>query len=192
MKNSERLLRIGVSACFDHADPERPLFKGKTLLYMEQSMAHWVMAHGALPVLLPTEAGNFRPEDLTDQVDGLLLQGGSDVSPTSYGEEPLRPEWQGDAVRDRYEIELVQAFMQADKPVLGICRGAQLINVALGGTLFQDINEQQAETMVHRDWNVYDGLFHDVELVADTRLRDLDGPAEPRPERVEHDGNRCR
>ena len=173
MSTSSKPIRIGVSACFFHADPERPIFKGKTLLYLEQSMSHWVMAHGALPLMLPDATAGFRPQHLTDVVDGLLLQGGSDVCPRSYGEEPLRPEWNGDLIRDRYEIELLRAFMQADKPVLGVCRGAQLINVALGGTLYQDINEQQPETLVHRDWNVYDTLKHEVDLVPGTGLHAL-------------------
>ncbi|HPZ50178.1 MAG TPA: gamma-glutamyl-gamma-aminobutyrate hydrolase family protein, partial [Propionibacteriaceae bacterium] len=61
--------------------------------------------------------------DYADYLDGLILQGGADVCPRTYGEEPLRPEWGGDPVRDAYELELVHAFMAAGKPVLGICRG---------------------------------------------------------------------
>jgi putative glutamine amidotransferase len=70
------------------------------------------------------------------------LQGGADISPQCYGEEPLHPDWAGDRLRDAYEMELLHEFMEAGKPVLGICRGAQLINVALGGTLYQDIATQ--------------------------------------------------
>ena len=71
-----------------------------------------------------------------------MLHGGSDVWPGSYGEEPLKPEWSGDRVRDDYEIALLRAFVDAGKPVLGVCRGLQVINVAFGGTLYQDIDTQ--------------------------------------------------
>ena len=64
-------------------------------------------------------------------------------------EKPLRPEWEGDEIRDRYELSLVRAFHAAGKPVLGICRGAQLINVAFGGTLYQDIPTQLPQSQVH-------------------------------------------
>ena len=65
--------------------------------------------------------------------------GGSDVCPATYGETALQPEWNGDRIRDDYEIALLRAFIALRKPVLGICRGAQVINVALGGTLYQDL-----------------------------------------------------
>src|SRR5918994_4406329 len=85
---------------------------------------------------------NIRVADYARVLDGLVLQGGADVSPSTYGENPLKPEWAGDRLRDVYEIELVHEFIEAGKPVLGVCRGAQLINVAFGGTLYQDIGTQ--------------------------------------------------
>ena len=167
---TERPLRIGVTACFDHADPTRALFKGKTLLYVEESMLHYIMRNGAMPVMLPRSLGDFTPESLLGGIDGLLLQGGADVSPTSYGEDPLEERWSGDRARDDYEAALIKASIASDKPVLGICRGAQILNVALGGTLYQDINTQIEGSLVHRNWDVYDGLEHDVELAMDGRL----------------------
>ena len=158
-------LRVGISACFFHADPQRKVFKGKTLLYIEQSLAHWLMSTGALAVMLPTTPSSGQMRTLLGWVDGLVLHGGADVSPTTYGETPLQPEWKGDALRDAYEIDLLHACMDMDKPVLGICRGSQLINVGLGGTLYQDITTQRRESRVHRDWEVYDMLHHPVHLV---------------------------
>jgi putative glutamine amidotransferase len=106
-------------------------------------------------------------------LDGLVLQGGNDVAPESYGETALHPDWRGDRIRDRYEIELLNAFIEAGKPVIGICRGCQLINVAFGGTLYQDIPTQRPDAQPHLDMAQYDHQFHDLELVPGTRLAGL-------------------
>jgi putative glutamine amidotransferase len=106
-------------------------------------------------------------------LDGLVLQGGADVAPESYGEKPLTPEWSGDRIRDRYEIDLFNAFVAAGKPVIGICRGCQLINVALGGTLFQDIPTQITHAISHRDADLYERALHEVSLVQGSRLSKL-------------------
>jgi putative glutamine amidotransferase len=161
-------LKIGLSACFFHADPKRPIFKGKTLQYIEQSLARWVMAEGALVYMIPSPASDS-PVTLADLViplDGLILQGGSDVSPKSYGETALKPEWEGDYIRDQYETALVNEFRAQGKPVLGICRGAQLLNVAFGGTLYQDIQTQVPGALEHRNWDIYDQNFHELKLAS--------------------------
>lgn len=166
-------LRIGVPACFFHHDPTRPIFKGKRLVYFEESMLHYLMRNGALPVLLPAPHGEIQNDSLLAEVDGLLLQGGSDVCPASYGEEPLRPEWNGDLFRDEYEIALIHACLAANKPVLGICRGHQILNVALGGDLYQDTETQLPGTLVHRDWEPYDRLHHEIAIAGDSQLAAL-------------------
>lgn len=163
-------LCIGLSACFFHADPQRAIFKGKTLLYLEQSAADWIMSLGALAYMLPPTPKGLGTRAMLGHMDGLVLQAGSDVSPKTYGEEPLQPEWSGDYVRDAYEIELLQECMHLDKPVFGICRGAQLINVAMGGTLYQDVKTQRPDAGDHRDWTTYDQHFHTVEFVPGSRL----------------------
>ena len=169
------MLKIGVSACFFHSDPLRPIFKGKTLLYMEESMAHWIQSQGALPFLIPTTltSGGIRLRDYISYLDGLILHGGSDVAPQSYGETPLKPEWSGDYIRDQYEIELMKEAILKDKPVLGICRGAQLMNVAFGGTLYQDIPSQLPGKLGHRSWEVYDQNFHQIEFNSGSRLEKI-------------------
>jgi putative glutamine amidotransferase len=93
--------------------------------------------------------------------------------PGSYGEEPLRPEWSGDRVRDEYEIALIRAFVARGKPVFGVCRGLQVINVAFGGTLYQDIATQLPGALKHRDAALYDRNFHTVDLVPGSRLAAL-------------------
>ncbi len=169
---------IGISACFFHADPARPIFTGKTLQYVEQSIVHWVQSSGAVAFLIPSPDGPTRRGDVSldhyaTLLDGLVLEGGSDMWPGSYGETALRPEWNGDRVRDAYEIALTRAFVAHGKPVLGICRGLQVLNVAFGGTLYQDIATQKPGALKHRDAALYDRNFHTIELLPGTRLASL-------------------
>ena len=178
-----RPLIIGISARIHH--PIGPVLDlggvyTKTLHYLEQSVAHWVLAKDVLAVMIPAieSEGLIRRGDMSlasyaEYLDGLMLQGGADVAPESYGETPLHADWAGDRVRDRYEIDLFNAFVAAGKPVIGICRGCQLINVALGGSLFQDIPTQVTKAIAHRDSDMYDRALHDVNLVAGTRLAQL-------------------
>jgi putative glutamine amidotransferase len=143
---TQRTLRIGVSARIFHPEPGAKGLRGKTLQYLEESIAHWVMSRDVLVFMIPTvghqgmlHPSNIRLRDYAKHLDGLLLQGGADLSPQSYAEVASSPEWPGDRVRDMYELELLHEFIESGKPVLGVCRGCQLINVAFGGTLYQDI-----------------------------------------------------
>ncbi|KXU87915.1 peptidase C26 [Paraburkholderia monticola] len=143
---TQRTLRIGVSARIFHPEPGAKGLRGKTLQYLEESVAHWVMSRDVLVFMIPTvghqgmlHPSNIRLRDYAKHLDGLLLQGGADLSPQSYQEIASSPEWPGDRVRDMYELELLHEFIESGKPVLGVCRGCQLINVAFGGTLYQDI-----------------------------------------------------
>ncbi|MEO8546710.1 MAG: type 1 glutamine amidotransferase [Burkholderiaceae bacterium] len=170
--------KIGVSACFFYPDSARTAFSKKTLQYVEQSVPHWVMSGGALPVMIPsptgdTARGDIGFDDYALWLDGLVLHGGADVWPGSYGETPIKDAWMGDRNRDEYEIALVHAFVAAGKPVFGICRGLQLINVAFGGTLYQDVGTQHPQSLVHRDAQAYDLNFHQVELEPGSRLAQL-------------------
>lgn len=185
-----RRFHIGVSPCFFHPDPTRNVFKGKTLLYFEESLVKWVQRGGALPVLVPTDEGSITIDDVVSGIDGLVLEGGADMSPRSYGEAPLQPEWEGDAIRDAYEIALLRACVAKGKPVFGVCRGLQVINVAYGGTLWQDIPTLHPKGKVHRDREVYDQLFHDVAIEPGSWLERTFGCSRGRINSVHHQGIR--
>jgi putative glutamine amidotransferase len=178
------LPKIGLSACFQHADPARSLFTGKTLQYIEQSIAHWLMSANVLVVMIPCPTGDTARHRITldhyaQWLDGLVMHGGADVWPGSYGEDPIDDRWHGDRVRDAYDIALVRAFEREHKPIFGVCRGLQLLNVAFGGTLWQDIQTQCEGAQCHRDAGVYDQHFHGIDIVPGTRLAQL-YPGQPR------------
>ncbi len=167
---AKRTVKIGISARLYHPQPESVGLLGKTLQYLEQSVAHWVMSRDVLVFMVPSivqdspmQRSNMRLADYVGALDGLVLQGGTDLSPLSYGEEPLKSEWAGDRVRDAYEMELLHEFMEAGKPVLGICRGLQLINVALGGSLHQDIPSLVEDAIAH-EAPEYDRHTHPVQF----------------------------
>lgn len=162
--------RIGVSVRLMHPDQQRAVLPGKTLEYAEASVPRWLLAGGALPLLIPAGA---QARAYARDLDALVLQGGADVAPETYGETPLHPDWAGDPIRDRYELDLIQAFLDQGKPVLGICRGCQLLNVALGGTLYQDIGTQIPRSRNHRDPAKYDRHHHRVRLLPQSRLARL-------------------
>jgi putative glutamine amidotransferase len=173
-------LKIGVSARLLYPDPGRTFLPTKSIQYLEQSVANWIMSGDVLAFMIPemSLASAHRPNSLkvksyVDALDGLLLQGGADMSPTSYGEQPMNPLWAGDAIRDAYEIDLFHEFVTQGKPVFGICRGHQVINVALGGKLYQDIATQFPEGGSHRDDAKYENHFHDMRILPNTWLSRL-------------------
>ena len=170
----KRPLRIGVSARIQYGDSTRHGYLKKNIYYIEHSYAQYILAHGAMPFLVPDLAGHRSTSlslaDYAGELDALMLQGGTDISPQSYGEEALKPEWAGDPPRDRYELELLERFIEAKKPVLGICRGHQLLNVALGGTLYQDTLTQVPGSHLHHDPAIYDDHYHDVSIEPGSRL----------------------
>ncbi len=168
---------IGISSGILHDDRERTLFNGRELHFVEWGMSDWVARSGMTAVALPYPASSDTAywDSLVKRLDGVLLHGGADVAPESYGQSPLRPEWSGDAKRDRFELEICRAAIRNNVPVLGVCRGHQLLNVALGGTLFQDISTQVDEAITHRDADTYEDNAHLVEFATGSTIASLYG-----------------
>ena len=174
-----RTLRIGVSARIFHPEPGAVGLRSKNLQYLEESIAQWVMSRDALVFMIPTVNTNglLHPSNITlrhyaRHLDGLVLQGGADVSPQTYSEQATRPEWHGDRARDVYELELLHEFIDAGKPVLGVCRGCQLINVAFGGSLYQDVASELPSALEHVNER-YDGNRHAIRFPKGSSLAAL-------------------
>ena len=108
--------------------------------------------------------------------DGLLLTGGVDVDPAAYGDPTRHPTVEIDAVRDAYELALAREALARDLPVLAICRGVQVLNVAAGGTLVQDIPSASGTTVAHSITEPKNAVAHDVHVVSGTRLASLLAP----------------
>ncbi|HWT72736.1 MAG TPA: type 1 glutamine amidotransferase [Oxalicibacterium sp.] len=176
---TQRTLKIGVSARIFHPEAGAKGLQAKTLQYLEESIAQWVMSRDVLVLMIPTVNTNsmlhpskIRLRDYAKHLDGLVLQGGADVAPQTYSQTPTRPEWSGDSSRDMYELELLHEFIESGKPVLGICRGCQLINVAFGGTLYQDIVTDVPTAMPHVN-DLYDSHRHTIEFPQGSSLAQL-------------------
>lgn len=139
-------LRIGIPARIQHPGNEDGGCHCHSYHFLEQTLAHWVMSKGAMLFMIPSlceeclSGGQALSDyDYSDFLDGLILQGGPDIAPELYGAVPNSSNSVGDIPHDSHQIRLIKQFLVTQKPILGICRGAQLINVALGGTLHQDI-----------------------------------------------------
>ena len=186
-------LRIGISARLLHAPPPGLGLPLKRLQYLESNMAHWIMNYGVVALMIPfidqrTPTLRKRPPtaDLVENLDGLVLQGGVDISAETYGAQPWKTDPEVDPIRDEYELDLLRGFIGAGKPVLGICRGAQLLNVYFGGTLVQDIPSQWPGAIPHQDTEHYDRLTHEVHFVPGSLLSDIYGYQPQRVTSIHH------
>ncbi len=132
-----------------------------------------ILDAGGLPLLLP----NVMPElaaSYLSRMDGLILSGGLDVDPEYYGEEPKPKLGNLDQVRDSYEFELARGAHQAGMPLLAICRGVQVLNVAFGGSLVQDIDSEVDEPLKHeQDALRQTALSHRVRIVPNSKLHGI-------------------
>lgn len=118
------------------------LYKGRHINAQNSSYINAVLHAGGAPFLMPVEARDEALRILFDQAHGILLTGGGDIAPEFFGETPHSSLDDVQSARDELELTLVRWALEADKPLLGICRGVQVMNVAAGGSLYQDIASQ--------------------------------------------------
>jgi len=130
---------------------------------------------GALPVLLPNATDPALAPACLDLVDGLLLSGGDDPHPRLFGEEPHPNLETVDERRDRFELALVAEARARGMAVFGICRGVQILNVALGGDMVQDIGSQTDAPLRHTQRTLDDTGWHAVDVLPGSRVAELTG-----------------
>jgi len=123
-----------------------------------------VRSAGGIPILLMLTEDESETETIASRIDGLILAGGEDITPSFYG-EPKNGTISPNLSRDKFEISLLKKTMKHEKPVLGICRGNQIINIALGGTLCQHIPNVKPEWVMHKRPDIMEGYVHSVEIL---------------------------
>ncbi|MGC9019992.1 MAG: gamma-glutamyl-gamma-aminobutyrate hydrolase family protein [Candidatus Methanodesulfokora sp.] len=131
----DKLVLIGVTSYYNWAEG---------LIQLRDRYLRKILNEGASVLIIPP----FFSDEIADSLDGLVLSGGDDVDPRFYGELP-RDVGSIEPIRDETEIKLIREFRRRDKPVMGICRGAQVINVSMGGTLIQDIKTEVSGAIKH-------------------------------------------
>ena len=165
-ENPEKKPVIAVTPMYD-PEEERYVLKAAYMQMLE--------GLGALPVIMPLTTDETVLERFLDLCDGLVLSGGADIDPARYGQIDEGLCGGISPLRDEVEISLCRRAVERDMPVLGICRGHQILNVALGGTMYQDLKVQQGTTFEHMVPNPVGGMVHEVAIVPGSPLAALQG-----------------
>jgi putative glutamine amidotransferase len=172
---SRPLIGIVCGLYHEHEDEHEHEHADAALLYgLMPSYAHAVAAAGGLPVLIVPTVDEATLRETYDRMDAVLMAGGADIDPAHYGMEMTSEVYGVDPQRDRAELSMIRWAAQDDKPLLGICRGCQVMNVALGGTLYRDIPSEYPEFagVNHslRGAEARKRPAHRVEVIANSRL----------------------
>jgi len=140
--------------------------------------AEAVAASGAAPVVIPYVHATESIARLADKLDGVVLGGGEDPDPTLYGQPPRRGLATVIRERDDMELQLIHRMLEQGKPILGICRGIQILNVAFGGSLWQDLAREWSGTIQHHQRAARTHTSHKVTVAADSHLCKILGQEE--------------
>ena len=156
---------------------------------VNEPYARSIASAGGLPVLIPLNLSDDDLNVLIQRMDGILFTGGGDVDPQAYGNKPHKLVKGVNTTRDHLEIYLAKAAMDTGKPFLGICRGIQVINVALGGSLYEDLLEQHRGSLQHDNHKLpRDYLAHIVTIEPDSQLSRILGSKETSVNSLHHQG----
>ena len=160
---------------------------------MSQRYVKTLTASGAIPWIVPLLDDPDTLRAIYDRVDGVFFPGGVDIDPDSYNEARSESCGRVDPDRDRTEIMLAKWAMEDNKPILAVCRGAQLLSVAAGGTLYQDIGSEYPDAIKHdyfpqKGLHTRQDLVHPVDVVPETRLGHLLGPGSILVNSMHHQG----
>ena len=153
-----------------------PLWDKKLNSYwMLPGYMDFIIKSGGIPVMLSFSDDEQSVKEIADRFDGFVFTGGDDIDPARYGEEKLEQCGEACDERDSLEFALFREVIKTDKPILGICRGMQFLNAALGGTLYQDLPTQKPGNVCHKQPAPFDALTHSVTVEKGTKLYDIVG-----------------
>lgn len=165
-------------------DSQVPLY-GLMLSYVRA-----VAGAGGIPILIPLNVGDEDLDEVLRRVDGLLLPGGGDIDPSYYGGRPHELVAEVDHDRDRVELGIARLAVEEHKPLLAICRGHQVLNVALGGTMYEDVATQLPGAIRHDYNHARTELPHRVRIFPGTRLAAILQEEETGVNSIHHQGLR--
>lgn len=149
-----------------------------------------VSGSGGVPFVLAKIEDDTKVKAQVDAIDGLVLTGGDDIDPSLFGEDPHQKLGNIEPGRDAYEAKLIEYALEQNKPVLAICRGAQILNISEGGTMYQDIYDQiEGNVMQHTQIAPRDYLSHTINIAKGTKLRDIIGTEEVKTNSFHHQAN---
>ncbi|MGH7766738.1 MAG: gamma-glutamyl-gamma-aminobutyrate hydrolase family protein [Candidatus Binatia bacterium] len=173
-QKSKGLPLIGITP--DVGAAPQPGNKTEPLIVLQERYARAIQDAGAVPLVLPIMPALASRRRVIQSLDGLIVSGGNfDINPSLYGEEPIKAMRNILEERTHFELGLIDLALERDMPVLGVCGGAQAINVALGGSLYQDIQIQIAGAGEHERGSIKDTGGHAVTIVKGTKLREIVG-----------------
>lgn len=145
--------------------------------YYYQRLNEWnlksISDNGGIPFMFQITSDDEIIEKYLEMVDGILFTGGNDVNPQYYGEDPIKEIGVLDCERDAFELKLYRKAVEKDIPILGICRGSQIMNVASGGKLYQDVYTQKNGTNSH-SYEFFGAFeYHNVDIITDSKLFEI-------------------
>ncbi|MDO4497312.1 MAG: gamma-glutamyl-gamma-aminobutyrate hydrolase family protein [Bacteroidales bacterium] len=146
-------------------DTPKPLIGISVSNSLKRTCTRSIELAGGIPVIIPATADPFVLEQTVAQLDGLMMSGGEDIRPSFYGEEVMKECGEIVDDRDQYELLLLKKAMDRNLPIFGVCRGLQIINVAMGGSLYQDIPTQRPSQVTHSRSDLKPGPAHSISIV---------------------------
>lgn len=143
--------------------------------YLKRSYHKAVVVSGGVPILLANTIDKSLIKEYVKYIDGLLISGGEDMDPKYFRQKPHKSISPSPPERDIFELNMIKYAMKRKIPIFGICRGLQVLNIALGGSLYQDLSCMPQKTLRHADPKETDKLFHKVKVEKGTLLHKIIG-----------------
>ena len=145
--------------------------------YVTDTYVQVVKSLGGLPIIIPLVKSRSTIREYVSLCDGFLFCGGGDITPLLFGQEPITTKGTSDITLDLFQLRLMKEILETDKPILAICRGMQVLNVACGGTLYQDLYISELETLNHMQTSLdKKDVSHKVNFIPNTQIYCMLGP----------------